>query len=119
MQPELARKVCELVAGISETDGEFHLDEGALLRRVMTRLGLSAHGDTPIMPTLKGADAARAMGELPDEVRFEAFELLIDAAIVDGRVVPAERQYLEAVAAALGADAAQLERQLQQRLSQR
>jgi len=119
VQPELARKVCELVAGISETDGEFHLDEGALLRRVMTRLGLSAHGDTPIMPTLKGADAARAMGELPDEVRFEAFELLIDAAIVDGRVVPAERQYLEAVAAALGADAAQLERQLQQRLSQR
>jgi tellurite resistance protein len=119
VQAELARKVCELVAGISETDGEFHLDEGALLRRVMTRLGLSAHGDEPIMPTLKGEDAARAIGALPEAVRFEAFELLIDAAIVDGRVVPAERQYLEAVASALGATPAQLERQLEQRLSQR
>jgi uncharacterized tellurite resistance protein B-like protein len=118
VDPQYAKKVCELVAGIIETDDDLHPAEGSLLRRVMTRLGLSAHGDDAVVPTLKGSEAAKAIGELPEEVRSQALEMLIDAAIVDGKVVPAEQEYLEAVGNAMGADKAELDRRIEQRLLQ-
>lgn len=118
MDPQYARKVCQLVAGIIETDDDRHPAEGSLLRRIMARLGLSAHGDAELVPTLEGSDAAKAIAELPEQVRNQALELLIDAAIVDGKVVPAEQRYLEAVAAAMGANKSELDRRIEQRLLQ-
>jgi len=116
MHPRMARKVCELVAGLTDTDDERDPSETTLLRRIMTRLGLSAHGDSRLIPTLKGAEAARAMAELPEDVRYEALELLIEAAIVDGKVVPAEHRYLAEVARALGMPEQQIEQRVADRL---
>jgi tellurite resistance protein len=118
MDPRMAEKVCELVAGLTEADGERHPAERTLLRRIMARLGLSTHGDHGLVPTLKGGEAARAMAALPEDVRQEALELLVEAAIVDGKVVPAEQRYLAEVAGAMGLAAEQLARRVADRLAQ-
>ena len=118
MHPRMARKVCELVAGLTDTDDERDPSETTLLRRIMTRLGLSAHGDGRLVPTVRGAEAAQAMAELPEDVRYEALELLIEAAIVDGKVVPAEERYLAEVAGALGMAQEQIAQRVADRLRQ-
>ena len=118
MEPRMARRVCELVAGLTDTDDERDPAETTLLRRIMTRLGLSAHGEGRLVPTLKGAEAAQAMASLPEDVRYEALELLVEAAIVDGKVVPAEQRYLAEVAVALGMPEEQIAKRVADRLRQ-
>ncbi|MBW2454207.1 MAG: hypothetical protein JRI68_06845, partial [Deltaproteobacteria bacterium] len=56
--------------------------------------------DEAICPTIMPHEAGKAMSALPPEVREEAMALLINTAVVDGKVVPEERSFLEAVARA-------------------
>ncbi len=116
MNSENAKRIWELVAGIIETDGSLHTTELLLLRRLRTKLGLAPAGETKLVATRRGDEAAQAIAELPLNLRQEALELLVEAAVVDGKVVPSEQRYLEAVAAAMGADRPQLLERIAARL---
>ena len=116
MDPQHARKIGQLVAGIIVTDDELHPLEEALQRRISARLGLSTHGEGMVEPTSDGADAAAIVKSLPEAVRAEALELIIDAAIVDGKVVPAEQHYIEEVAVAMGIARDKVEEHITDRL---
>jgi len=111
-----ARRVCELIAGILLTDGEFHPSENDLLVRMFQGFGIPMEREVVLSPTLTGTAAAKAISELPDEVQQAALELLIDAAIADGKVVPTEQQYLEEVAEAMDITKEQLEEKITDRL---
>jgi hypothetical protein len=101
MDRPTARRVCELVAGIIATDRELHPAELRFLLKTFESFGIaSGKEDEAICPTVTSVEAARAMSDLPQEVRAEAMELLIHSAAIDGKVVPAERQFLTAVARA-------------------
>jgi uncharacterized tellurite resistance protein B-like protein len=116
VDPRHARKIGQLVAGIIVTDDELHPAEESLHRRIAARLGLSTHGEGVVEPAPDAADAAALVADLPEEVRAEALELIIDAAIVDGKVVPAEQRYIEEVATAMGIDADTVEEHITNRL---
>ena len=116
MNKEVARKVCELVAGILAADGEMHPAEGKLLGRVVKALGDPFDFGQHVQPMVRGSDAAHAVAELPQDVRDEALELMIEAAIVDGKVLPAEQQYLAAVAQAMQLDPDELDERIAGRL---
>lgn len=116
MHKDVAHRVSELIAGVIATDGEIHPAEEKFLRRILVALRQDIDPVGELEPTLKGPAAARALEELPEEVRHEAFELLLAAAIVDGKVVPAEQRFLEAVAEALGMSHDELEERISERL---
>lgn len=116
MDPEVARKVCGVVAGLIETDGGLNTAEHVFLRRVLKRFGLRENGDDAPVPPLDRPEAVKALSAMSDEVRIEALELLIEAAIVDGNVVPLEQRFLAEAASVLGIDEAELEARLVDRL---
>jgi tellurite resistance protein len=97
-------------------DGEVHPAEGKLLGRILKACGDPFDFGVDMQPKQRGADAAKALAELPDDVRKEAFELVIEAAVVDGKVDPAEQRYLEPIAAAMGWTAEQLDERIAERL---
>lgn len=99
----MRRRVCELVAGIIATDQELHPAELRFMLRTFERFGIATGADDEALcPAVSCAAAARAMAQLPEAMRRETMELLIESAVVDGKVVPAERTLLEAVANAAG-----------------
>lgn len=116
MHKDVAHRVCELIAGVIATDGEIHPAESAFLGKLLIALRAGIEPVTELEPTLKGPAAAAALQELPEDVRHEAFELLLAAAIVDGKVVPAEQTFLQDVATAMGIGAAELEERIAERL---
>lgn len=120
MDERTRRRVCELIAGIIATDD--HLDPAELtyMLKIFNTFGIASGGrDEVVSPTTTAREAARAMAELPAEVREEALGLLIESAAADGEVVPAERAYLQAVARAAGVDDARLEAQVAEALARR
>lgn len=116
MDKDIARKICELLAGILVADGQLHPTESALFDRVLKALGMVEGPGAEIAPTLTGEAAAQAMAELPKAARLDALDLLIDGAIVDGKVLPSEQEYLSAVASALGMGVDELDERVADRL---
>jgi len=113
MDQHTRRRVCELVAGIIATDQELHPAELRFMLRTFKRFGVATGADDEaICPAVSSAAAARAMAELPEAVRQETMDLLIASAVVDGKVVPAERDFLEAVALAAGLPVEEIDEQL-------
>jgi len=97
------RRVCELIAGIIATDGELHPDELVFMIKAFAAFDIATgEDDEAVCPTTTSMEAAKLMGELPQEARAEALSLLVDSAVADGKVVPAERDYLLAVGRAAG-----------------
>lgn len=120
MDERTRRRVCELIAGIIATDD--HLDPAELqyMLKIFTTFGIASGGkDEVVSPATTPAEAARAMAELPAAVREEAFDLLVESAVADGEVVPAERTYLQVVARAAGVDSARLETLITEALARR
>ena len=73
--------------------------------KIFRAFGVASGGqDEVVSPATTTIEAAKAMGELPADVREEALGLLIESAVADGQVVAAERAYLQAVAQAAGVD---------------
>ena len=101
MDAQTRRQVCELVAGIIATDKELHPAELKFLLRTFEAFGIAkGNEDEAICPAVSRVEAAKGMAQLPPEVRKETMGLLVDSAVVDGKVVPAEREYLLEVARA-------------------
>lgn len=117
MNETTKRKVCELVAGIIATDKQLHPAELKFLLRTFDAFGIgTGRDDEAICPTIMPHEAGKAMGDLPPEVREEAMALLINTAVVDGKVVPEERSFLEAVARASKTPFEEVERRLAEAL---
>jgi len=108
MDESTRRKVCRLIAGIVVSDEDLSASEDAFVDRMLDRFGIPRAERDVVFPIIDAGDAAAAIAELPEEVRQEAFGLLIEAAAVDGSIAPEELGYLEAVSDAVGASREEL-----------
>jgi uncharacterized tellurite resistance protein B-like protein len=105
MDERTRRRVCELIAGIIATDGHLDVAELQYMLKIFGAFGVASGArDEVVSPATTPTEAAKAMAELPAEVREETLGLLIESAVADGQVVEAERAYLRAVARAAGVD---------------
>lgn len=102
MDEESGRRVCELIAGVLCSDGKMSPDELTFLKRVMERCGIET--DTALMPSYR-ADVLSELAQLPEKLRKEMLDLMIAAAVADGKVVPSERELIDLVAKEMGVDA--------------
>ena len=116
MDPTLRQRVCQLIAGIVITDEDLDPKEEAFVDRMLAKFGLDAGQRDVIFPLVDGDEAAETMRSLPPEVQKEAFGMLVSAAAADGKVVPEERDYLGAVAMAIGMADAEVDRMIQKEL---
>lgn len=118
MDERTRRRVCELVMGIIATDRELHPNELTFMLKTFKAFGVATgKDDEAITPTTRSFEAAKAMSELPEAVREETLELLLDSAVVDGKVVQAERVYLRAVGKAAGLSEAEVDDRIEQKLA--
>ncbi|MCU0690104.1 MAG: hypothetical protein MUF54_01755 [Polyangiaceae bacterium] len=96
------RKVCRLIAGIVVIDDELDEAEDKFVDRMLARFELSTEERDALFPIMDAAEAAQAFAALAPEVQSEAFDLLVQAAAVDGVYAPEERKYLVAVGKVIG-----------------
>lgn len=102
MDPALRRSICRLVAGIAMSDDDFDPREDHFLERLLVDFGIPPEEQANLVPIAGAGEAAAEMFELPEEAKVEAMHLLLEAACADGRVMEAEREYLQAVGRTLG-----------------
>jgi uncharacterized tellurite resistance protein B-like protein len=102
MEEQLRKKICRLVAGIVVADDDLDEKEDAFLDRLLVTFGIPADQRDELFPIVDRAEAASEIKTLPKEVQNDVFNRLVDAACADGKVVPEEREYLKAVASAIG-----------------
>jgi uncharacterized tellurite resistance protein B-like protein len=109
-------KVCELIEAVIAADGVIADEERDFLQRVVDRFGLSEsdRADRVVMSDLGRTTAT--LRTLAPDVQTRVMALLVEAAVVDGKVVPEERALLLASAAALGIEASALEERIARRL---
>jgi uncharacterized tellurite resistance protein B-like protein len=117
MDDDMRRKVCQLIAGIVITDEDLDPREEAFVERMLVKFGLDASERDVIYPLVDGEEAAATMKSLPPDVQSQAFQLLVEAATADGKVVAEEREYLGAVAMALGMAEKEVERRVAEQLA--
>jgi uncharacterized tellurite resistance protein B-like protein len=102
MDDSVRRNVCRLIAGIVVSDEDLSPEEDAFVDRMLERFGIPLSDREVIFPIVDSSDAAEAMRALEPAVRVDAFNLLLEAAAVDGSIAPEELTYLEAVADVVG-----------------
>lgn len=102
MEESLRRKICQLVAGIVVSDDDLDPAEEAFVDRMLLRFNIPEKDRDVIFPIVDNEEAVEKMRELPEEVQKDTLDLLVQAAAADGKIVPQERDYLKAVAAAIG-----------------
>jgi len=108
-------QVYGLVAGIVASDHEVASEEVGLLGRIRKRFGLADNDALP--QTINPDQAVEILKGLSDDVRKEAMRLLIQAAAADGKIVPEERAFLDAVAEKLEVSQVELERRIDRALA--
>lgn len=118
MELEERVKVVGLIQAVINADGVVSEEEREFLRRVVGRFGIpdQAPSDSIIpVPSDTGRATATLRGLAPD-VQTRVMALLVEAAVVDGKVEPEERALLLASAASLGIEAGALEERIARRL---
>ncbi len=100
MDAELRTTVCRLVAGLVVSDDDFSPEEEDFITRILVRFGIDDR--QLIFPIVDRSEAAAAVRALPPAVQEEALDVLIEAAVSDGKVVEEERVYLRVVGWAMG-----------------
>jgi uncharacterized tellurite resistance protein B-like protein len=100
MDQQMRHQVCELIAGVISSDQEVDEGEADFLQRVRARFGVPK--GTEVKPTVDRAEAVAKLAALPAGSRKQVLDLLIQAATVDGKIVPAERELLGALAGEMG-----------------
>ena len=116
MDNEERAKVRQLIETIIAADRVVTVEETEFLRRVMQRLGLVHAESTEELAMIDAGRTTATLRTLAPDVQSRVMALLVEAAIVDGQVVPEERALLLASAAALGIDACALEERIARRL---
>ena len=115
MDDRTRRKVAELVAGIIVSDDEYAPAERDLTKRLYAQLGLSDEVSARLFPIVDRAEAMSTIAAMPSDVQHYALDMLIVAAVADGRIVANERRILDAVATAVGLTAEQLQQRIDSR----
>lgn len=113
--PERA-KVRQLIEAVITADGVVSAEEREFLRKVMHRFGMSELDEDQEVATSDPGRATTTLRGLAPDVQSRVMALLVEAAVVDGEVVPEERALLLASAATLGIDACALEERIARRL---
>jgi len=115
MDVEERHKVCRLIEAMIAADGEIADEERQFLRRIVERFGLPEREVGPFSENDVGR-ATTALRTLTPDVQLRVMALLVEAAVVDGRVGAEERALLLASAATLGIEATALEARIAARL---
>jgi len=109
-------KVVGLIKAVIAADGVVSVEEREFLSRVVGRFGIVDHNPSDsVIPSDPGRATTTLRGLAPD-VQSRVMALLVEAAVVDGKVEPEERALLLASAATLGIDAGALEERIARRL---
>jgi uncharacterized tellurite resistance protein B-like protein len=116
VSPEEQSKVVALIEAVIAADGVIVEEEREFLRRVVERFGLSPQERADRVVTSDAGRTTQTLRALPSDMQTRVMALLVEAAVIDGRVVPEERALLLASAATLGIDAAALEERIARRL---
>ena len=102
MDQETSIAICGLIAGILSTDKDMQLLEASFLQRMRKRFALPP--GAAVKPITDPEEAIAKLKGFPEDVRKEAIDALIQAAAVDGKLVPAEQRFLGMIAGQLGED---------------
>ncbi len=116
MEIEERAKVVDLLQAMIAVDGVVGDEEREFLRRVVGRFGLSEHDRSDRVVASDPGRVMATLRALAPDVQARVMALLVEAAVVDGRVEPEERALLLASAAALGIEAYALEERIARRL---
>jgi uncharacterized tellurite resistance protein B-like protein len=116
MDIEERRKVCRLIETMIAADGELADVEREFLRRIVERFGLPEREDVGPYSENDVGPTTMTLRTLAPEVQLRVMALLVEAAVVDGRVDPKEHALLLASAAALGIEATALEERIAARM---
>jgi len=115
MDVEEQHKVCQLIEAVISADGVVDDAEREFLRKIVERFGLPEREPVPLSENDFGRTTTM-LRTLGTDVQTRVMALLVEAAVIDGRVDPQERALLLASAAALGIDATALEERIVWRL---
>ncbi len=115
MDVEERNKICQLIEAVIAADGVVDDTEREFLRRIVERFGLPAREPAVLSENDFGRTTTTLRALAPD-VQSRVMALLVEAAVVDGRVDPQERALLLASAATLGIEATALEERIAWRL---
>ena len=107
--------VCGLIAGILASDDDMDVYEASFLQRMRKRFAVAK--GVPIQPIVNPDEAIAKLQELDQDVQQETLQLLIQAAAADGKIAPAERSFLAAVANKLQVESAKLDERVEQALA--
>ena len=118
MDADTRQKICQLVAGIVIADDILDDQEEAFLDRLLASFGLDGGRDA-VFPLVDHDQAAAQMKAMPKDAQDEAMRLLVEAACVDGKIEPEERDYLRAVATAIGMPESALAQRVAEKLGQK
>jgi uncharacterized membrane protein YebE (DUF533 family) len=116
VSPEEQAKVVSLIEAVITADGVVVEEEREFLRRVIERFRISGEDRPDRIMTSDPGRATATLRTLAPDAQARVMALLVDAAVVDGRVQPEERALLLASTATLGIDAAALEERIARRL---
>lgn len=112
MDEETRRTVCQLITGIVVVDDHLAEAEDHFVDRLLARFELPVDDRGFLFPIMDGVEAAETLLGMPENVRDEALELLIEAAAADKEYVDEEREYLHAVAKILGVPTEDIDRRV-------
>jgi uncharacterized tellurite resistance protein B-like protein len=116
VEVEERAKVVELVQAVIGADGVIAAEEREFLRRVVERFGFTEQERDDRVVVSDPGRAMATLRALAPDVQARVMALLVEAAVVDGRVEPEERALLLASAATLGIEAHVLEERIARRL---
>ena len=102
MDEETKRLVCRMIAGLVASDEDFEDSERAFLDKVLKQFGIPEEEWDAIFPLEEAEEAGRKMAALEATAQKEGFELLMEAALADGKIVDEEVAYISAVGRAIG-----------------
>jgi tellurite resistance protein len=112
---ERRKAMYRLAAGLVLSDDDFDDDERIYLDALIAKLGLG-RGDREL--ALGHVSVADQVHELDREAQEEALQLMLDAAVADGKVFYQERSYLYEVGSAMGLSSAEMDKRISERLAQ-
>jgi uncharacterized tellurite resistance protein B-like protein len=116
MDVEEQHKVCQLIEAVIAADGVVADAEREFLRKIVERFGLPERESGPLSAENDFGRTTTTLRTLPPDVQTRVMALLVEAAVIDGRVDPQERALLLASAATLGIEATALEERIAWRL---
>jgi len=91
-----------LIAGIVVVDDDLDETEDKFIDRMLVQFSLSSEERDALFPIMDEKEAADEFRSLPPDVRFQALDLLVQAAAIDGRYADEEKKYLHAVCEVVG-----------------